>query len=204
MKEYDVKITEKLEKIVTVYAESREDAELKVENGWEKSEYVLDSENFVGVDFNVEKERMIEKEMMDVLLVEPGKYPRAIQVRTELEDLRAIVEGNIECTYPFEENVGIILNEEGKLLGLPLNRAIRNEDGEAIDVYAGTFMVVGLSSDDFCSLSPELMEKFEKKFHQPEKFLRMGRGLVILPIPDERVNGKKERNKKVPTAEFDR
>ena len=36
------------------------------------------------------------------------------------------------------------------------------------DVIAGTFLVVGLGEEDFVSLSPELAQKYEEEFHQPE------------------------------------
>ena len=31
------------------------------------------------------------------------------------------------------------------------------------------------------------MEKFEKEFHQPEMFVRMGRSIMALPLPDDKV-----------------
>lgn len=185
MKEYEVKITETLEKIVTVQAASRAEAEEKVEEAWHNSEYILDSENFVGAKFTTESERALENSLIDVLLVEPGQYPKQIKIGSDLDDLRGAVDGDIECTYPFEDEVGIILNECGKLLGLPLNRAMRTNDGEVYDIYAGPFLVVGLTEDNFGSLSPELMEKFEAKFHQPEMFVKMGKGMMVLPIPEE-------------------
>ena len=49
MKEYDVKITETLEKTITVQAESRDAAEEQVKNAYYNSEYILDAENFTGV-----------------------------------------------------------------------------------------------------------------------------------------------------------
>ena len=49
MKEYDVKITETLEKTVTVQAESHDAAEEQVRAAYYNSEYILDSENFTGV-----------------------------------------------------------------------------------------------------------------------------------------------------------
>lgn len=55
-KEYSVTITETLEKTVVVEAESREEAERIVEENWKNGEYVLDSENFVGVHIEAEKE----------------------------------------------------------------------------------------------------------------------------------------------------
>ena len=190
MKEYDVKITETLERTVTVQASSKEEAEEKVNAAWSNSEYVLDSEDFVGVDFKTESERALNLNKIDVLLVEPGQYPKAMQIGTELEDLQEIVGGSIEVTYPFEEEVGIILNEEGKILGLPFNRAMRNDDGDVYDIYAGPFIVAGLTEDDFGSLTPEQMDKYEKMFHQPELFVKMGRGLMVLPIPKESVKAK--------------
>ena len=39
--------------------------------------------------------------------------------------------------------------------GLPLNRAIYTEDGDMQDIYAGDFLVVGLTEDDFGSLTSE-------------------------------------------------
>lgn len=194
MKEYEVKITETLEKTVTVQAASRAEAEEKVEEAWNNSEYILDSENFVGAKFTTESERALENSLIDVLLVEPGQYPKQIKIGSDLDDLREAVDGDIECTYPFEDEVGIILNECGKLLGLPLNRAMRTDDGEVYDIYAGSFLVVGLTEDNFGSLSPELMEKFEVKFHQPEMFVKLGKGMMVLPIPEESMKAK-DQNK---------
>ena len=57
------------------------------------------------------------------------------------------VGGCIEAIYPYEDPVALVCNEEGKLEGLPLNRALRDEDGDIYDVVAGTFMVVGLTDD---------------------------------------------------------
>ena len=53
--------------------------------------------------------------------------------------------------------MAIILNESGKINGLPLNRAIYTEDGDMQDIYAGDFLVVGLIEDDFGSPTSEQM-----------------------------------------------
>ena len=47
---------------------------------------------------------------MSVLLVEPEKYPRPVEIGTDLEDLQKAVGGYIEVTYPFDENVGLVMN----------------------------------------------------------------------------------------------
>lgn len=127
------------------------------------------------------------RETMSVLLVEPDRYPRPVEIGTGLEDLQNAVGGYIEVVYPFEEPVGLIVNEEGKLDGLPLNRALRDEDGEIYDVIAGSFLVVGLTEDNFGSLTPEQMSAFEEKFRSPEVFVRMGRGIMAIPVEEKAV-----------------
>ena len=190
MKEYDIKITETLEKTVTVEAASREEAEEQVRQAYYGSEYILDSENFTGVEFGTEAEREIvqeQKHLMDVLLVKPGMYPQAVQIGSELEDLQKAVGGDIEAVYPFNEEVALVVNDEGKINGSELNRALRDDNGQIYDIIAGDFLVVGLGEEDFASLSPELMEQFEKECHQPEMFVRMGRSVMALPLPDDKV-----------------
>ena len=136
MKKFDVEITETLQRKVSVEAASQEDAERMVTQAWNNQDYVLDSGDFTGVDFKtVGEHELSESRTMDVLLVQPNAYPKKISVGTELEDLQAMVGGDIEVTYPFEDEVAIILNESGKINGLPLNRAIYTEDGDMQDIY---------------------------------------------------------------------
>lgn len=190
MKEYDVKITETLEKTVTVEAASREEAEDAVKAAYYNSEYILDSENFTGVEFGTQAEREVQREqapMMDVLLIKPNMYPQRVQIGCELEDLQKAVGGDIEAVYPFEDPVALIMHDEGKIRGKELNRALRDEDGDMYDIVAGDMLVVGLGEEDFSSLSPELMKKYEDHFHQPEMFVRMGRSIMALPLPDDKV-----------------
>ena len=179
-----------MEKTVTVQAESRDAAEEQVKDAYYNSEHILDAENFTGVQFGTQAEREIQKEqapMMDVLLVRPNMYPQAVQVGCELEDLQKAVGGYIQAVYPFEEPVALVMDEEAKLTGKDLNRALRDEDGDMYDIIAGDFLVVGLGEEDFSSLSPELMKQFEEHFHQPEMFVRMGRSIMALPLPDDKV-----------------
>ncbi len=128
-----------------------------------------------------------KQQMIDVLMVEPNRYPRPMKVGTELEDLQSAVGGMIEVSYPFEDPVGLVMNENGKIEGLPLNRALRDENGEIYDVVAGSFMVVGLTEDSFGSLTPEQTQRYGELFHQPEMFMKMGRGIMAFPLPDEMV-----------------
>ena len=200
MKEYDIKITEVLEKTVQVQAESREEAEAIASENWNNSMYDMDSaEDYADVSFHAGEEREISpSELMDVLLVSPGEYPKVIRIGTELEDLQSAVGGNIECVYPFDEMVGLIVNEEGKLNGSSLNRALYSEEGKLVDILAGDFLVVGLTEDSFGSLTAEQMQRYEQKFHQPETFVRMGKSIMALPIPDKEVQRREAVRKEQP------
>ena len=61
------------------------------------------------------------------------------------------------------------------------------------DIYAGDFLVVGLTEDDFGSLTSEQMQKFEEQFHQPQMFVRMGRSIMAIPVPDDMVKKMEEK-----------
>lgn len=122
-------------------------------------------------------------EKLSVLLVQPEKVPERIEIDSGLDALQKVVGGYIEAVYPYEDPVALIVNEEGKLNGLPLNRALRDEDRQIYDVIAGPFLVVGLGESDFVSLSPEKQEKYERIFHRPEAFMRVNGQLVVIPAP---------------------
>ena len=124
----------------------------------------------------------MEQEKLRVLMVEPQREPCAVEIPAGLKGLQMAVGGYIEAVYPYEEPVALVCNEEGKLLGLDLNRALRDEDGHIYDVLAGTFLVVGLGDEDFTSLPDDLMEKFEQKFHTPEEFFQVGNRLIVRPM----------------------
>ena len=77
---------------------------------------------------------------MNVLMVEPGKAPYETQIGDDLQSMQALVGGYIQAVYPYEEPVALIANESGKLDGLPLNRALRDADGDVYDIVAGKFL----------------------------------------------------------------
>ena len=139
---------------------------------------------------------------LSVLKIAPGQYPQQVEIDNDLKALQEAVGGFIGASYHFSDDpVAIVYNDDGKLMGLPLNRALRDENGQMYDVVAGTFLVVGLGEEDFASLTPELAQKYEQLFHQPEAFLKLGNRLLVLPVPDE-PPAEKPRTK--PPAEHDR
>lgn len=107
---------------------------------------------------------------MNVLVVESLKKPYMKDIDSGLHSLQREVGGYIEAIYPYEDLVGLVCNEDGKMEGLPLNRAIYSKSGEMFDIIAGTFLIVGLSEDNFTELSGDLAEKYAKLFESPELF----------------------------------
>ena len=99
-----------------------------------------------------------------------------------LESLQKEVGGYIQAVYPWDDPVGIICDEEAKLKGSPLNRALRDEDGEIADIIAGTFMVVGLGEENFASLNDTEAKKFASVFKTPETFIRINDRIFAVPI----------------------
>ena len=124
-------------------------------------------------------------ETITALVVEPGKRPYTKKIQPGLKSLQREVGGYIEAVYPFPEPVAIVCRETGKLDGCPLNRALRDEAGAIYDVIAGTFLVVGLTEEDFGSLSPELLQAFTQRFQKLEAFAMVNGELLAFPLEDE-------------------
>lgn len=126
-----------------------------------------------------------KKSTITVLAVEPGKEPYAKEITPGLASLKHEVGGYIQAVYPFEEPVAIVCNEEDKLEGLPLNRSLRDGDGEIYDIVVGNFLVVGLTEDSFGSLTPEQLQKFTDHFKTPEQFVKLGDRIASIPMISE-------------------
>lgn len=117
---------------------------------------------------------------MKVLAVLPGKKPVKLELDGALKSMQTFVGGSIQAIYPFDDPVAIVCNEEGKLLGLEYNRALRDETGAIYDIICGPFFVCGLGEEDFDSLPDRLMESYIKRFERPELFVRVGENLVVM------------------------
>lgn len=121
---------------------------------------------------------------MKILRVDPGLYPQEAEINGSLESMQNLVGGLIQVIYPFEDaEVALVCNDEGKLLGLPFNRALRDESGAIYDVVAGTFFLCSASwdSDTFGSLSEAQVKEYMERFHHPELFIKLGKEIFCLP-----------------------
>lgn len=107
---------------------------------------------------------------MKAIVIKPGKYARIEDIDPTYSTLRSLVGGNIEMTYPFEdEYLAVISNEESKLLDLPPNRAVRRNDGSVADIYCGTMVVVALAPEgEYRDLTKREAKTVMKMWGSPE------------------------------------
>lgn len=113
---------------------------------------------------------------MKVLIVEPGQYPHKAEISGDLKSMQEIVGGLMQAVYPWEDRAALVCNDEGKLMGLPLNRSL-----EDYDIIAGTFFICGLGKDDFTSLTENQIEHYKSKYRMPELFFRTPDGVKGRP-----------------------
>ena len=110
---------------------------------------------------------MKEKEIT-VVKVEPMKEPVIATLTNDLDHLQKAVsigadyQGLIEFVY-LEDNVSVLLNEEGKLIGLEPNRRLGN------DILVGVFYVVAEDEEgNLVSLTAAQQNKYAKQFWNPD------------------------------------
>lgn len=149
---------------------------------WEDAREWLEGVVFDDPEVAENVHEILHPSKMTVLVVDPMKELRVETIPTGLESLQKAVGGYIEAVYPFADPVALICNEEGKFTGLELNRGLYDDKGKLYDILAGTFLVTGLTEDNFGSLSPELIEKYTEMYKTPQMFIRVNGELVAVPV----------------------
>ena len=125
---------------------------------------------------------------MRIVYVEAGKSPQVKNIEGSLKEMQGLVGGYIELLYPFNDTAVIVCNDEGKIMGLPLNRSIKHpETGELYEIIAGNFFICDAppDSENLEGLSSEQVEIYMETFKYPEDFINNnGKLLVIKHIYD--------------------
>ena len=124
---------------------------------------------------------------MRVVMVETGRKAYEMELENGLGSMQRTVGGLIQAAYdPGGRDAALICNEEGKLLELPLNRALRDEDGEIYDAIAGTFFICGAPTDseNFTSLTDEQVAYWLGRFAKPEFFVSVNGKLICVPVEE--------------------
>ena len=109
---------------------------IAVTDEYETKFYYCDTYEYIEIKFEPEESR---EAYITVVMCEPEKFAKVVEISTELKDLQEAVGGGyIETYYPFEdEEVCIVCNDEGKINGMPLNRSVKKDGKEYFKVYIG-------------------------------------------------------------------
>ena len=188
---YDKDTTEKVDKSTILWGEM-EDSPIEDPIACARSlaleEVGLEARIVESVSLELMKQIPLEEKKMLVLKVDPEQRPYEKTIEDGYESLQQEVDGLIQFIYPFDDPVAIVCNDEGKLMGMPLNRAMRSEDGEVYDIIAGPFLIVGIDGPDCCSLTPEQVEKYSSLYQEPEVFIRHNGKILSYPVPDSSIS----------------
>lgn len=120
-----------------------------------------------------------------VLLVEPLRTPRVMEVDHTLRNLQKLVGGFIQTFYPYHDPVVMVCDDEGKLNGKEPNRALLDDDGRPYDIVCGTFFLCGIGDDDFASIPDEMAEKYAEVYKCPEVFFHKDGNLYWGKLADK-------------------
>ena len=102
----------------------------------------------------------MKEEKIKVLALLPMELPKEIELDNTLEAMQKFVGGLIECITLSDtgSEVTLVCNDEGKLLGLPLNRPL----WDGADVLAGPGFLAGCDNEGNMTLSPSRKNGQEK------------------------------------------
>lgn len=181
---YNVSVRKTAVDTVAVEADSLEEAEEKVMERFYSGEYGFPPDAETDFDFEASEAK---PEKIKVLLLEPGKIARVAEIGTSLEELQEVVGGCIETAYYFKDPVILVVNDEGKINGMPLNRGVYDKNKKLIDIIAGPAFLCRDAEASFGSLTDEQIRKYSQIFKYPERFIRAGdeiRGIPIKPSKD--------------------
>lgn len=130
-----------------------------------------------------------ENKTIKVILCEPGKLARYADIGTELEDLQKVVGGYIETCYPFDEEVCIVCNDEGKYNGMKPCRALLDDEGKVQDIIFGPFFICDCRGEEFASLSAEQLDRYGHLFECPEFYVKDQGEIKAIPyFPSAELN----------------
>ena len=103
---------------------------------------------------------------MKVIIVKPFTNPYVKEIKGDLKSMQAVVGGYIQAIYPFDDEVALVCNEEGKINGLMPNRFLLNRHNGICDYICGDFFLcyAPCDSENFESMPDNLIDKYIAKF----------------------------------------
>lgn len=110
---------------------------------------------------------MAKEGLIKVVVCEVDKEARVTTIKNDLKTLQELVGGYIEVLN-IDDGIDLVCNEEGKIIGLPLNREIKDKNGNRIDIICGNMLFVSFDDEgEFASLTDEQIEKIQKDYQFP-------------------------------------
>lgn len=142
--------------------------------------FFCDSIGYKTIDFDSSK--CAEMDGLKCVYITPHNTP--IELNLEINDYDTIstaVEGRIEMTCPFDDNVCIVGNQDAKHDGKEGNRRIGS------GIYAGPILIVGFNDgDEFIALTQEQADRYMDMFEQPEEIsdeeVQADMGCTFIPL----------------------
>lgn len=110
-------------------------------------------------------------ERIKVVKVETLEKPVVVEIENSLQGMYEAIGGGcdiIQAIYPFDDPVALVCDDEGKLNGQLRNRGLYDDNGRIYDVVNGTFLIIGIDSEHFCSIPDDLVDKYVEKFSRLE------------------------------------
>ena len=103
---------------------------------------------------------------MKVIIVKPFTNPYVKEIKGDLKSMQIVVGGYIQAIYPFDDEVALVCNEEGKINGLMPNRFLLNRNNGVCDFICGDFFLCSApaESEHFESMPDNLIQKYIDKF----------------------------------------
>jgi hypothetical protein len=94
---------------------------------------------------------MTKEKNIQAVIVEPNQEAKIVTIENSLKSFQSLVGGYIE-KVSFNDTLDMIINEEGKLIGLEPNFATK------YDVICGTAVFVSHKGEEFSSLTDDWAE----------------------------------------------
>jgi hypothetical protein len=136
-----------------------------------KTQELIEIAKRIVEEAEADAERNPTSDELQIVIVEPDKKPYKAIINNQLDEFQKIVGGYIENVFIGRTKkgakVGVVVNEEGKLVGLPYNRHI-----VGFDVLVGTLFITAYNLEgDNISLTNEEAEKYIRIFSPIEVYL---------------------------------
>ena len=131
--------------------------------------YFCDAGGWEKIDFDP---ALTQKEdgLLRIVMLEPGLPAYESYIKDDWHAMQDAVGGLFEITYPFDDSVIAVGNEEAKLIGMAGNRHIGGQ------LYAGPVYIVGTKAGpeggECTSLTEEQAARYLDQFAEPEHYTK--------------------------------